>query len=181
MDNNALTLNLLGTSLPLKQQGQTHSLGKSDTKTSHSQKQDIISLSSKGQETILPQGTRLISENTQTLANGFRKIQNFEQSGGKNFTRTEEFTSDDNRAQRTLIQKNNTGNLTRLEEILDRQPNGAFRLTQHYTNETGKKTTHIEFDVIPKNPNIILGKPPHPTQPSSPSPNTRGQTFDISI
>ncbi len=148
--------------------------------------QDIISLSNnaknKGQQNRLGQNqTRLTSENIDKLENGFRRTQKFESANGQKFTRVEEFTTSENRSKRIILQQNNSGNTTVLENILDRQDDGTFRLTQRFTDESGETKTNIEFNITPDSKNIILGHAPDPTQTKNePFQLTRGTQLDIS-
>ncbi len=127
-----------------------------------------------------PKATRLVSENIQPLENGFRRLQEYETSEGRHFTRTEEVTTENDRSKRTVIQQSSSGNTSVLENILDRQADGTFRLTQRYTDETGATSTNIKLKVTPDNVDIILGRPPGPEQDdSSPFKISRGTQFDV--
>ena len=169
----------IGNAQTLQQQGQGGSANAARKTRSLSQ-EDSILLSRQGQESAKLKTTRLVSENVETLENGFRRTQNFERGNGQKFTRVEEFVSSADRAQRILIQQNGSGSTTRLEEILDRQDNGKFRRTQYYTNEVGEKTTNIDFDIIPNNQDVILGRAPQADAPALPQ-IARGSTLDIRI
>jgi len=147
-------------------------------------RQDKISLSGdtpdKGnQNKFSPKATRLVSENIQPLDNGFRRLQEYETSEGRHFTRTEEVTTENDRSKRTVIQQSTSGNTSVLENILDRQADGTFRLTQRYTDETGETSTNIKLQVTPDNVDIILGRPPAPEQDDSPFKISRGTQFDV--
>ena len=124
--------------------------------------------------------TRLISEKTEDIENGFRRIQKFEGKDGRNFTRVEEFTATPDRAKRIVVQQNRSGNTTVAENILDRQPDGTFRLTQRFTDEVGATNTNIEFNVVPENIDVILGRTPTPEQQNeNPFRQSRGTQFDV--
>ncbi len=131
-----------------------------------------------GAQNGLLKSTRLISEETTLIENGFRRTQSFEGADGRKFTRTEEFTINTDRARRVVIQQNNSGSITRSEEILDRQEDGNFRLTQYFVNSEGEKQTNITFDVIPTDPDIILGRPPKPDSSNEVDNISRGDSFD---
>jgi len=93
--------------------------------------------------------TRITSDQVETLENGFRRSQTFTQADGREFSRTEIFTSSDRGFQRTVSQQNPSGSTTLYEEIYDRQEDGTFRQTLRFTDETGKSNTQIETGVIP--------------------------------
>lgn len=149
--------------------------------------QDIVSLSTStnnqnnGQNNLNKNQTRLISEDTTKLENGFRRTQKFESGDGRQFTRIEEFTTSNDRSKRIVLQQNNSGSTTVLENIIDRQEDGSFRLTQRFTNENGETNTNIEFNVTPNNRDIILGRAPDPEQQNDkPFQILRGTQFDQS-
>lgn len=148
--------------------------------------QDIVRLSGQkpASENInLPQKqTRLVSENTEEIENGFRRIQQFENKSGKTFTRIEELTTTDERTKRIVIQQNSSGSTTVAESILDRQEDGYFRLTQRFTDEIGETSTNIAFDVTPNNAGIILGHVPTPERSNdSPFQQVRGTQYDVIV
>lgn len=151
--------------------------------------QDIIRLSNnkteeghKNAQNLLEQKrTRLTSEETDQLENGFRRIQTFESADGRQFTRIEEFTTSTDRSKRIVLQQNDSGSTSILENIIDRQEDGTFRSTQRFTDSTGETKTNIEFNVTPTNRDIILGRAPDPTQSNDKSFQlTRGTQLDIS-
>lgn len=157
-----------------------------NTETTKTRGQDLIRLSREGhnknnQNEVLRQNqTRLISENTEEIKDGFRRTQKFAGKDGRSFTRVEEFTSTPKRAIRIVIQQNGSGSTTVAENILDRQKDETFRLTQRYTDEVGETATNIEFNVAPKNVDILLGRPPSSAHnPDTPFPQTRGTQFDV--
>lgn len=147
--------------------------------------QDLIQLSKQkaqtGEEGFQPKHTRLIAEETEEIENGFRRTQKFIGKDGRQFIRIEEFTSSADRSKRIVVQQNSSGNTTILEDILDRQQDGTFRLTQRFTDETGATKTNIEFNVTPNNADIILGRTPAPEQQNAePFEPSRGTQFDVS-
>ena len=156
--------------------------------------QDIVTLSDRatsgdgrtsqnalGQNVLRQNQTRLVSEETEEILNGFRRLQEFESGDGRKFTRAEEFTTTSDRSRRIIVQQNNSGNTTVLENILDRQDDGSFRVTQRFTDETGESSTNIEFNVTPQNADILLGRTPAPEQQNnSPFQPVRGTEFDSS-
>ncbi|HPF77731.1 MAG TPA: hypothetical protein PLF01_00445 [Alphaproteobacteria bacterium] len=151
--------------------------------------QDLVTLSKTKAEDgklnpqgSLPQnGTRLTAEEIDKLENGFRRTQKFETADGRKFTRVEEVTSEQNRSKRIVLQQNNSGSTTLLENIIDRQNDGTFRLTQRYTDENGETKTNIEFNVTPESNDIILGRIPDPAQINrKPFEPLRGTQLDLS-
>jgi hypothetical protein len=125
--------------------------------------------------------TRLVSEDIEPLENGFRRRQEFENTEGRTFSRVEEVITENDRTSRTVIQQNASGTTTIFENILDRQEDGSFRLTERYTDETGKTNTNIKLNTTPDNEDIILGRPPAPEQSDqNPFRLTRGTQFDVS-
>ena len=97
-------------------------------------------------------------ETTQT-DNGFRRVENFTSPDGREFTRIEEVIITPDRTKRTVIQQNESGSTTQLENVLDRQDDGAFRLIQRFTNETGETETNVQLDFNPEDADILLGRP----------------------
>lgn len=147
--------------------------------------QDIVILSSSStdqnnqQSNLGKNQTRLVDEDITKLENGFRRTQKFESGEGRQFTRVEEFTTSENRSIRIILQQNNSGSTTVLENIVDRQDDGSFRLTQRFTDENGETNTNIQFNVTPDNKDIILGRTPDPEQQNDkPFPILRGTQFD---
>lgn len=150
--------------------------------------QDVVTLSSnskvnedgRAQAGLLQQNqTRLSSEKIEDLDNGFRRVQEFENGQGKKFTRIEEFITEDDRSRRTVIQQNESGSTNIIDNILDRQADGTFRLTQKYTDEIGEVQTNIQYNVTPNNADIILGRPPAAEQQNdNPFQQYRGTQFD---
>lgn len=151
-------------------------------------KQDLVSLSrnavnadGRGQNNFLQKNqTKLSSEKIENLENGFRRVQEFENGQGKKFTRIEEFITSDERSRRTVIQQNESGSTNVIDNVLDRQADGTFRLTQKYTDEIGEVQTNIQYNVTPNDANIILGRPPAPDQQTdNPFRQFRGTQFDV--
>lgn len=125
-------------------------------------------------------GPRLLSETVESIENGFRRTQEFENREGNPFTRIEEFTTTGDRARRTVIQQNDSGNTTILEDVLDRQEDGQFRLTRRFTDEAGETTTDIQFNIKPLDADILLGRAPEPDKSKdNPFQPLRGTEFDI--
>lgn len=151
--------------------------------TAKSRGQDLIHLSREGQNknaTLRQNQTRLISEDTEEIKDGFRRTQKFEGKDGRSFTRVEEFTSTPKRAIRIVIQQNGSGSTTVTENILDRQKDETFRLTQRFTDEIGETATNIEFNVAPQNIDVLLGRAPTlAPQTDNPFQQTRGTQFDV--
>ena len=119
---------------------------------------------------------------TSVIDNGFRRTDNFTTADGKSFTRIEEVTSTPNRTKRIVIQQNETGSTTQAENIIDRQEDGSFRLTQRFTNEIGETKTNIEFNYTPQNADIILGRLPESTgnnRTPNPFETLRGTQIDL--
>lgn len=170
--------------------GRTTRQGASDTPSNTAQNnqtgQDLISLSDNAPRERFPSSfqqnqTQLVSEDTQALSNGFRRLQQFESGEGRSFTRVEEFTTTPDRSRRTVIQQNDSGSTTTLENVLDRQDDGSFRLTQRFTDGTGETSTNIQFNVTPNNADILLGRTPAPQQQNiDPSQLPRGREIDLS-
>jgi len=80
-----------------------------------------------------------------------------------------------------VIQQNDSGATTLLENAFDRQEDGSFRLTQRFTDETGDTQTNIQFDVPPPNRDIALGRPPdNIEQAQRPNDTARGSQLDVS-
>lgn len=147
---------------------------------------DFVDLSSnrrnnvENQNGVAARQPRLVSESVERLENGFRRTQEFENKDGRSFTRIEEFTTTSDRAHRTVIQQNDSGSTTVLEDILDRQDDGQFRLTRRFTDETGETTTDIQFNIKPLDADILLGRAPEPDKSKdNPFQPLRGTEFDI--
>ncbi|MEM9469069.1 MAG: hypothetical protein AAF988_02805 [Pseudomonadota bacterium] len=113
----------------------------------------------------LNQGTRLVSEITEELENGFIRKQQFERPDGRVFTRIEEFTVEANQTRREVTQENPSGSTTVLEDIFDRQSDGSFRLTQRFTNEVGETSVNISLNKAPPSADSILGRSPRTDAP----------------
>jgi hypothetical protein len=141
---------------------------------------DIVSLSKEKLQGLRANASRLVSEEIEKIDNGFRRTQTFETPKGGKFTRIEEVTTDQDRSKRLVIQQNESGSTTILENILDRQVDGTFRRTQRFTNEIGETATNIEFNVKGNNSAQIFGLPASPTdKPPEPFAPVRGTQYDV--
>ncbi|NCO04207.1 MAG: hypothetical protein GW903_08460 [Alphaproteobacteria bacterium] len=128
--------------------------------------QDLVALSNAGAPAnIQIPRTRLIAETTDQLENGYRRTQQFENSERRQFTRIEEFTSQGNRATRSVVEQNASGSTTLLEDVFDRRGDGSFRLTQRFTNEIGETVVNIDPNANPRNADIVLGRAPRTDSP----------------
>ena len=146
----------------------------------HTESQDIVKLSDDKLRSLRSSASRLISEDVEKIENGFRRTQTFETAKGKKFTRIEEVTTDNDRSKRLVIQQNESGSTTLIENILDRQADGTFRQTQRFTNEVGETKTNIEFNVKGSNSAQILGLPASTTdKPPQPFAPVRGTQYDV--
>lgn len=146
---------------------------------------DLVTVSDEGnqnsQNSNLNRGSRLVSQEIEQTDTGIRRIQEFENAQGGRFTRVEEINNGEDRSTRTVIQQNESGNTTVLENVFDRQEDGSFRLSQRFTDETGDTQTNIQFGVQPDNRDILLGRLPNVNQPSDqPFNPLRGSQFDVS-
>ena len=146
--------------------------------------QDTVSLSGQknnNQNQSSKQST-LVSTKTQETENGFRRTQEFENEQGKKFTRIEEVTTEQNRSKRLVIQQNDSGSATVLENIIDKLEDDTFRLVQRYTDETGETKTNVQLNYIPKDNDIISGRPPPiSTESNNPFQNLRGTQVDFRV
>ena len=146
--------------------------------------QDIVSLSQPklNNQVGSQKSFTLSSETTDDIENGFRREQEFTK-GNKKFIRIEEVTTTPDRSKKVVIQQNESGSTTVLENILDRQDDGTFRLTQRYTNEVGETQTNIELNFNPEDANILLGRPPSSSTPRTNQPfqQTRGTEIDVRV
>lgn len=121
------------------------------------EKKNLPALADAGKSFESP-GTRVIAETHEDLGDGaFRRSRTFEQEDGRNFTRIEEFTFTDRGARRTVIQQNPSGNITRYEEVLDREGGGTFRRTQRFQDEAGETSVQITPDYKVTDPFILTG------------------------
>ncbi len=129
------------------------------------------------------QNGRLIRESEEPIENGIRIIQDFVTGDGRSFTRIQDFTQTTKGFQPDVIQQNASGSTTRLQEVLDRQENGFFRRTLHFTDGINTPQTRIENDFVSNDPFILSngqntgGKTPYTPNPYDPS---RGTRLDIS-
>jgi hypothetical protein len=183
--NSLLYLNTL---LPSQTKGteQTQTLRKNTVQSPNAPSRDLVKISpDANQENQTSQnfqkGSRLVSEEIQETERGVRRTQEFQNEEGKKFTRIEEINNGEDRSTRTVIQQNDSGATTLLENVFDRQDDGSFRLTQRFTDETGDTQTNIQFDVPPPNRDIALGRPPEKTEKTqSPTGSFRGSQLDVS-
>ncbi len=146
------------------------------------QGQDIVALSRDNQVPFRSTQTQsqLVSERIQDTANGFRRTQEFENGQGRTFTRIEEVTTTEDRSRRVVIQQNDSGSSTALEDVFDRQEDGSFRLIQRFTDETGVTTANVTLDFNPEDANILLGRTPAATERiSNPFQALRGTQVDL--
>ena len=151
------------------------------------ERQDVVSLSGRQLDEQNPnnsnfnQRTALVSERTEELDNGFRRLQEFENAEGRPFTRIEEVINDGDRSRRTVVQQFENGSTTLLENIIDRQEDGSFRVTQRFIDETGEAQTNIRYNETPNNIDFILGRTPQPqAENDNPFQTLRGIQIDVS-
>ena len=152
---------------------------------------DIVSLSgqeagnqrspSSGFQSGQNNGTQLVSEEIQELDNGFRRTQEFENADGKKFTRIEEVTTEETRSKRLVLQQNESGSTTSLENIIDQQEDGSLRLVQRFTDETGETKANVKLDYTPTENDILIGGAPLSAPQANSSFNTapRGTQLDV--
>ena len=131
--------------------------------------QDTVAFSTQNQQSqtsrneqgsIASKQPRLVSESLEKIENGFRRTQEFQTKDGRSFSKIEEFTTTADRSRRTVIQQNSSGSTTVLEDVLDRQDDGSFRLTRRFTDETGQTSTDVQFNIAPLDADILLGREP---------------------
>lgn len=95
---------------------------------------------------------------TTATNDGFRRVENFTTSSGKEFTRIEDVTITPDRTKRIVIQQSESGSTTQLENVIDRQDDGSFRLIQRFTNEAGETQTNVQLDFNPEDADVLLGR-----------------------
>ncbi len=150
---------------------------------------DTVSLSTQNQQSqtsrneqggLASKQPRLISETLEKIENGFRRTQEFQTKDGRPFSKIEEFVTTADRSKRIVIQQKSSGSTTVLQDILDRQDDGSFRLTRRFTDETGETSTDVQFNITPLDADVLLGREPEiekakdkPFQP------LRGTEFDL--
>lgn len=145
-----------------------------------SETRDIVRVPENINTPLNSKASKLLNEEIEKLENGFRRTQIFETANGNKFTRIEEQTTTDDRSKRLVIQQNESGSTTVLENILDRQEDGSFRQTQRFTDATGETSTNIEFNVSGQNSAQLFGLPPSPTEkPAQPFAPIRGTQYDV--
>ena len=143
--------------------------------------QDIVTLSTNNNKLSAKQ-SNLVSETTQETENGFRRTQEFENANGKTFTRIEEITTSEDRSKRVVIQQNESGSTTALENIVDRQEDGTFRLIQRFTDETGEIKTNVQLNFNPNDADILLGRSSTSFTPTDqPFQSPRGTQVDLTV
>jgi len=127
-------------------------------------------------------GTKLVNDTREELADGaFRRTRTFEREDGRKFTRIEDFAFTDQGSRRTVIQQNPSGNITRYEEVLDREGSGNFRRTQRFQDESGDTTVQITPDYKVLDPFILTGgQSPASFDTYSPFNSSRGTQLDLS-
>lgn len=132
--------------------------------------------------TANPNSTFLVSERIETLENGFRRLQEFESLTGRKFTRIEEVINSDDRSTRTVVQQNESGSTTLLENVFDRQEDGSFRLTQRFTDENGETQNNVRYNAQPDDRDFILGRTANPeASESNPFQTLRGTQLDTRV
>ncbi|NQZ13906.1 MAG: hypothetical protein HRT94_03635 [Alphaproteobacteria bacterium] len=182
MDTSGLSRqSLLSTLVTAQQNTSATGFNSGKQKNVYPERKDLVDISRSQNLGSAQPRTRLISETIEQLDNGYRRKQEFERSDGKKFIRIEEFITEDNRSTRTVTQENASGSTTLIEDVYDRQRDGSFRLTQRYTDETGKTSVNITPDALPSNTDFILGRgvdniPSHDTPPLA-----RGGEFNVVI
>ncbi len=126
-------------------------------------------------------GTKLVNDTREELADGgFRRTRTFEREDGRKFTRIEDFAFTEQGARRTVIQQNPSGNITRYEEVLDREGGGNFRRTQRFQDESGETAVQITGDYKVTDPFILTGgQSPASFDISSPFNSSRGTQLDL--
>ena len=137
--------------------------------------QDILDLSKQAREDQNKNNKNNFTE----LENGFRRTQKFQTAEGKEFTRIEEITTTPERSKRVVIQQLESGSTTALEDIIDRQKDGSFRLIQRFTDETGETQTNVKLNFNPENADIILGRAPNAQTENSGRLLQRGSQIDL--
>lgn len=151
--------------------------------------QDTVAFSTQNQQSqtskneqggIASKQPRLVSESLEKIENGFRRTQEFQTKDGRSFNKVEEFTTTADRSRRTVIQQNSSGSTTVLEDVLDRQDDGTFRLTRRFTDETGQTSTDVQFNIAPLDADILLGREPEIDKAKEkPFQSLRGTELDL--
>ncbi len=145
-----------------------------------SETRDVVRVPENINTSLNSKASKLVNEEIEKLENGFRRTQTFETANGSTFTRIEEQTNTADRSKRLVIQQNDSGNTTILENILDRQGDGTFRQTQRFTDEAGETSTNIKFNVNSQNSSQLFGLPPSPTErPPNPFDAVRGTQYNV--
>jgi len=129
-----------------------------------------------------PQTNGLLNERTEEIENGFRRLREFQNSDGRNFTRIEEVVSNEDQSRRTVVQQSASGSTTLLENIIDRQDDGSFRVTQRFVDETGESKTNIKYNQTPDDADFILGRTSQPrTNEDNPFKALRGTQLNVEV
>jgi hypothetical protein len=124
--------------------------------------------------------TRLVGENQEPTDSGFRRTRIFEQPDGRQFIKVETLSLTATGAERTIVQQNPSGSITRYDDILDRQADGAFRRTQRFSDESGQTQTQITPNVQVTDPFVLFGGGILQTEnPPSPFIPLRGTQLDL--
>lgn len=182
MDTTGLSRHSLLSTLVTAQQDKSATNLHSETqKRAYPERKDLVDISKSQIQSSAQPRTKLISETVEQLENGYRRKQEFERSDGKKFTRIEEFITEDNRSTRTVTQENASGSTTRNEDVYDRQNDGSFRLTQRYTDETGKTSVNITPGALPSSTDFILGRGSNNAPPQNAQSLPRGGEFNVVI
>ena len=141
---------------------------------------DSVKLSQKAQSAAALNQTRLISETTESIDNGIRRTQVFENAKGRKFVKVEELTTNEQQSRRIVVQQNASGSTNKLEDVFDRQEDGSFRLTQRFTNEIGETSVNINPNTTPPSTDFILGRAPS-VNTTSPAYASRGNEVNVVI
>jgi hypothetical protein len=118
---------------------------------------NAIIVQSANTDALPPSGTKLVRETQEDIPSGLRRTRTYEQADGRTFTRMEELTLTTQGARRSVIQQNPSGNITRYDEALEREPSGNFRRTQRFQDEAGEVSTTITPDYQVTDAFILTG------------------------
>ncbi len=131
-------------------------------------------------ETKPTPGTRLVDDLREETESGIRRTRTYEQPDGRRFTRVEELALTEKGARRSVIQQNPSGNITRYEEVLDRDGSGTFRRTQRFQDESGEVATQITGNYTVTDPFILTdGNAPLSFEGASRFTPSRGTQLDL--
>jgi len=123
--------------------------------------------------------TTLLNRSEEETDGGLRRTSTFQQADGRTFTKIEDITANQNSVRRAVIQQNPSGNITRYEEVLDRQPGGTFRRTQRFQDESGDVSTQITPDYQVTDPFVLTGGAVASVSPQTPFTPLRGTQLDL--